>query len=93
MNSMILDWYRGKIPHGLEREPDDEEYREAEQERSKQLDALMDALDKQQKKGLYAFEDACNWTDSLLAEHAFVRGFRLGARLMVEVLDDDALPG
>lgn len=53
----------------------------------------MDTLDKQQKKVLYAFEEACNWMDSLVAEDAFANGFRLDARLMAEVLDDDALPG
>ena len=93
MNSMILDWYRGKIPHGMEEEPDDEEYRKAEQECGNLFDALMDAAGPQQKKPLYALEEACSWTDSLLAEHAFVHGFRLGTRLMIELLDDDAVQG
>lgn len=88
MDSIILDWYRGKIPRGMEEEPENEEYRKAEQEFSNLFDALMDAAGPQQKKQLYALEEACSWTDSLLAEHAFVRGFRLGARLMADVLDD-----
>lgn len=88
MNSIISDWYRGNLPHGMEEEPDDEGYRNAEQERSDLFDALMDTLREGQREQLLAMEDACNWTDNFLAEHAFVRGFRLGARLMAEVFGD-----
>ena len=93
MNSIILDWYRGKIERGLEKQPDDEKYREAEEERSKLLDALMDTLGEEQKERLFALEDIYSCEEGIYMEHAFANGFRLGARLMVEVLDDDALPG
>lgn len=87
MKSMILDWYYSVVLPELKADLDDEEYRKAEQERGKLLDALMDTLNKQQKEQLLAYEEACNWADDFPMEYTFVQGFRLGARLMIEVLD------
>ena len=65
MKSMILDWYYSVVLPELKADLDDEEYRKAEQERGKLLDALMDTLNKQQKEQLLASEEACNWADGL----------------------------
>ena len=51
--------------------------------------ALEETLTEQQKKQFQKGKDLSNQLLTILEKEAFIRGFKLGARMAAEVLSDD----
>jgi len=64
------------------------DYQKASLEICKQIDCFLEKLSPEEKKRLEAINDLQNDMTMLEAEDAFIRGFRLGAKMMMDVVGD-----
>ncbi len=63
-------------------------YKKASAQICKQLDCFLEALTPEERKQWEAINDLRNDMAAMTEEDAFIYGFRLGARMMMDVVGD-----
>ena len=67
---------------------DDEEFHKLQKMQSKRLDRLMETLSDEQRRMVLEIEREENALHAMIEQSTFVRSFKLGARLILEILQN-----
>lgn len=87
MNSYIKELYAGNLNAEWSGEPGDE-YSQASEKANEYNEKLWGSLNEEQRKLLEGYYDALMKTMWISEQNVFEKGFRIGARLMLEVLQE-----
>ena len=88
MNSILKDFYRGNLTPAERRTVKGSEMARTMEELSKAEDVLRDSLAPELLPALKRLTDAQVRISGITAEEYFIDGFKTGARLMLDVLND-----
>ena len=85
MNTVIKDLYRGEINPNERTRIRDPEYLNYARESVRLAEELNTALNPEQKRIFEDYVNTCSFMDAIETQSRFTDGFRLGAKLLLEV--------
>ena len=89
MRNTLEDLYYGNITPGVQQITPNSELKQAMDRVTRFENQLMERLDEDGKTILAKLLESQDEADSITALENFILGFRLGARLMAECMDDN----
>ncbi len=85
MNTVLNDLYRGEINPNESTRIRDPEYLNHARESVRLAEELNTTLNPEQKRIFENYVNACSFMDAIETQSRFADGFRLGAKLILEV--------